>query len=444
MAKIKTLKDYNDEIIYPQSTTRAIVNAEGVNLDTLHSKFVMTEQVTEIEEVDDYYEIRNNKITTINSTSNDENYPSAKAVYDFGMTIKNESIEIAKTEVNELKGMVDEIAQKSIKYITVSDLGLSYYSIDGETWIPMSGLDNDIIFYAVAYGNGRFVTVGQSGLSYYSTDGLNWIPMSEAGAKPLFSVVYGNDRFIAGGNMGVMFHSLDGQTWVSVTSPSSENIRAITYGNGRFVIVNEDGFSYYSTDGLNWTAMSGLDIEEGSIRYYGVTYGNDRFICVGSSGNAYYSIDGETWVSVINQFSDYMSAITYGNGRFVTVGDLGLSYYSIDGETWIPMTGLNEDCNYNGVTYGNGRFVAVGDLGSSYYSIDGETWIPMTGLNGENDISYRAVAYSESVSTIPTKTSELINDSGYLIQSDISNLATTTYVDNAISNAITTAIGGAY
>lgn len=82
MAKIKTLKDYNDEIIYPQSTTRAIVNAEGINLDTLHSKFVMTEQITNIEDIDERYETQNNKVTIVNNTSTDEKYPSAKAVYD--------------------------------------------------------------------------------------------------------------------------------------------------------------------------------------------------------------------------------------------------------------------------------------------------------------------------------------------------------------------------
>ena len=94
MAKIKTLKDYNNETIYPQSTTKAIVDANGINLDTLHSKFVMMDQITEIEDIGSEYENTLNKVTTIDNTVTDVQYPSAKAVYDFGMAIKNVGIKI--------------------------------------------------------------------------------------------------------------------------------------------------------------------------------------------------------------------------------------------------------------------------------------------------------------------------------------------------------------
>ena len=35
-----------------------------------------------------------------------------------------------------------------------------------------------LIIYGVTYGNGRFVAVGTSGKSYYSLDGVTWVAMS--------------------------------------------------------------------------------------------------------------------------------------------------------------------------------------------------------------------------------------------------------------------------
>lgn len=78
MAKIKTLKDYNDEIIYPQSTTRAIVDSNGINLDTLHSKFVMMDQITEIEDIDNPIDLSN----YYDKTTADEKFASKEKYSD--------------------------------------------------------------------------------------------------------------------------------------------------------------------------------------------------------------------------------------------------------------------------------------------------------------------------------------------------------------------------
>ena len=164
MAKIKTLKDYNDEIIYPQSTTRAIVNAEGVNLDTLHSKFVMMEQISEIEDINNEYENTINKVTSIDNTSTDSQYPSAKAVYDAIIANKEIGIkleivtalpEIGDSKIiylinnnsNEEQNIYDEyIYTNGWEKIGTTKVDLSNYATKNEIPTATSQLTNDSNF----------------------------------------------------------------------------------------------------------------------------------------------------------------------------------------------------------------------------------------------------------------------------------------------------------
>lgn len=131
MAKIKTLKDYNDEIIYPQSTTRAIVNAEGVNLDTLHSKFVMMEQISEIEDIDTEYESIANKTTIINNASTDTQYPSAKAVYDFIDNIDLNMPEKTSELIND-SGFITNAVSNLTNYYTRTEVDTAINLAIGE------------------------------------------------------------------------------------------------------------------------------------------------------------------------------------------------------------------------------------------------------------------------------------------------------------------------
>lgn len=83
MAYIKTLKDSNDNTIYPQSLTSAVVDIEGNNLETIHRQFITaTALETEIEDVNIKFESSANKTTVLSEESTDIQYPSAKAVYD--------------------------------------------------------------------------------------------------------------------------------------------------------------------------------------------------------------------------------------------------------------------------------------------------------------------------------------------------------------------------
>ena len=64
MAKIKTLKDYEQNTIYPVSTTAAIVNKEGINLDSIHSTFITAKHIENVETGNlNACETINNKVT---------------------------------------------------------------------------------------------------------------------------------------------------------------------------------------------------------------------------------------------------------------------------------------------------------------------------------------------------------------------------------------------
>lgn len=92
MAEIKALKDYNNETIYPQSVTQAILDAEGNNLDAIHDRFITSSAVENVGALDIEHEITSNKIVNIDNTSTDIQYPSAKAVYDFVLANKDVGI----------------------------------------------------------------------------------------------------------------------------------------------------------------------------------------------------------------------------------------------------------------------------------------------------------------------------------------------------------------
>lgn len=94
MAKIQTLKNKDDVIIYPQTHGTAVFINEGELLQDKIEQYLTTEDIGELEEVAAVAELQSNKVTEINENSTDATYPSAKAVYDFGMSIKNIGIKV--------------------------------------------------------------------------------------------------------------------------------------------------------------------------------------------------------------------------------------------------------------------------------------------------------------------------------------------------------------
>ena len=82
MAYIKKLKDIDNNTVYPQTHTNAVYNAKGEQLQSWLNRYLTTEEVKGIDEIDVNFELTSNKVTLINADSTNAQYPSAKATYD--------------------------------------------------------------------------------------------------------------------------------------------------------------------------------------------------------------------------------------------------------------------------------------------------------------------------------------------------------------------------
>ena len=352
------------------------------------------------------------------------------------------------------------------KYVAVAwDSDKGAYSTDGITWTEM-GLPASQQWQSVTYGNGKFVAVvWGSGNGAYSTDGINWTSTTMPASRNWKSVTYGNDKFvaIATSSTDKGAYSADGINWVEMTLPASRDWSSVTYGNGKFVAVasSNGGKGAYSTDGINWTEMSMLvDYKT----FQSVTYGNGKFVAVsGGSNKGAYSADGITWTEMGMSTTSRSWSVTYGNDKFVAVA-YGSSevVYSTNGIDWRQTSSYSR--SWNDVTYGNGKFVAIAsnDLYYEYWetavtyaisdtSITANTSVKMyltdaggvkaySKANGSiqvirDTVPTTAIPYEYEVEQtsaeglfevinayvpdVPTKTSELTNDSGFITAADI-------------------------
>ena len=183
---------------------------------------------------------------------------------------------------------------------TFEQYALVCYSSDGVTWesvrfgyrYPLEG---------VSYVNDRFISVGSNSGVFYSLDGISWEPMTGISVNhTIYDVAYGNGHYVCSG-FKYIYYSLDGETWVQGSGyrelTSKHNFScyySVAYGNDRFVCVGNDGIVYYSLNGETWVKTDGLS---SGVDAYKVRFREDinRFICVGSLGSVFYSLDGETW-----------------------------------------------------------------------------------------------------------------------------------------------------
>lgn len=221
------------------------------------------------------------------------------------------------------------------------------YSTDGITWAAMTiGRE---LWQSVAYGDGKFVAVAQATKrGAYSTNGITWTDMNMPASRGWKSVTYGNGKFVA----IAMFsdkgaYSTDGINWTEMSVPQSNQVADVTYGNGKFVAVVGGRDGAYSTDGIDWSFMT---LSHGG---QWITYGDDKFVTDGA-----YSTDGINWTDMNMPAGWDGCSATYGNGKFVVVGNSAAVAHSTDGINWTTMS-LPTKQDWCSVTYGNGKFVAV-------------------------------------------------------------------------------------
>lgn len=253
------------------------------------------------------------------------------------------------------------IAYGKGKFVTVANSGgKGAYSTDGITWTEMT-MPSTELWAGITYGNGKFVTVKTSSdKGAYSVDGINWTETTMP--SPLYrnwlGVAYGNGKFVAFTmDSSYCVYSNDGITWTATTLPATGNWRSIVYGNDKFVAVAKGtDKGAYSTDGITWTEMT----LPASRNWQGITYGEGKFIAIaGSSDKGAYSTDGITWTEMMLPSSGDWFCTAYGNGKFVVIEYNGLrAAYSTDGITWLAMT-TPIIRSWSGVVYGDNKFVVV-------------------------------------------------------------------------------------
>lgn len=228
------------------------------------------------------------------------------------------------------------IAYGNGKFVVVSDTGTSnaYYSTDGNTWNPCTGISG--ILYSVAYGNNRFVAVGEE-TAFYSSDGISWTAITTTDI--FLGIAYGNGRFIAVGK--VVKALADGATtWTSITSAiSGTDLNSVCYDTDRFIIVGQTAKSQYLLNGSTTCVLMTGNI--GTDDLYSVAYNSTRFVAVGANGRSIQSTNGTSWQNMGNNglsSQSYYSIIPYGT-RFLCLGANGSLYELIQGSNvWGTLT----------------------------------------------------------------------------------------------------------
>nr|DAG19244.1 MAG TPA: Photosynthesis system II assembly factor YCF48 [Caudoviricetes sp.] len=402
---------------------------------------------------------KQNTITGGASTITDNNLTANRALVSNGSG-KVAVSEITATELGYLDGVTSNIQTQ----IDGLDDSVLLGTVEGSA-IEMPSSDD---WNGVAYGNGKFVAnAGYGVTAAYSNDGFNWTLITLP--TDVETINFAGDRFFGTRKTSNNYaYSLDGVEWEigNFGSSSVYNVYGVLYGNGRYVAIAANDRNIYSTDGINWTIETKTNWPSVSTRGY--AYGNNRFVVFEGQGNydIHYSMDGITWETISN--TDLIGAfnLTYGNNRFVAVNENGTTYaYSEDGMSWTIKTNLPYG-EYTSLCFGNGTFVTFGDYikystdggntwktatkpvsGNMWYStygdgkfisilkdsksiiqsIDGITWTnkgassyALTSTTGTDITSsvYSALEPYIPTPTVPTKTSELTNDSGYITQTD--------------------------
>lgn len=321
------------------------------------------------------------------------------------------------------------------KFVAVaSGIDKGAYSTDGITWTEMT-LPASQRWECLTYGGGKFVTVAVNSMyGAYSTDGITWTQMTLPAKKDWSNVTYGDGKFVAVSNSVSLMaaYSIDGITWTETTLPSKLNWRSVTYGNGKFVALaantqtSSTALSAYSTDGINWT---GTNLSS-SGSWVSVTYGDGKFVAIIFNTNkGAYSADGISWTEFTLPASSPWYEVTYGNGKFVAVAantangvyqntssksTYAISDTSITANTSVKMY-LTDEGGVKAKSKANGSITVIRDTVPTT-SIPYEYEVEQTSAEGLFEVIN---AYVPDVPTVPTKTSELTNDSNFATTADI-------------------------
>ena len=328
---------------------------------------------------------------------------------------------------------------KFVAVATSSDKGA--YSVDGINWTKttMPSSPSYMAWAGVTYGNGKFVAfVTDSSYCAYSNDGITWTAATLSVRRNWRDMVYGNDKFVAiakGTDKGA--YSTDGITWTEMTLPASRNWQGITYGEGKFIaIAGSSDKGAYSTDGINWTEMTLPESRD----WYCTAYGNGKFVAIEYNGlRAAYSTDGITWLAINTPIIRSWCDVVYGDNKFVVVSkDASVSsqnnkalYWEVDSKFTYTISDTFITTNTSVKMYltDEGGVKALRRANGSITVLRG--MVPTTVIPYEYEVKQTSTSglfevINAYVPDVPTKTSELENDSGFITASDIPTIPTKT------------------
>lgn len=162
MAKIQTIKNKDNVIVYPQTHTQAVYDADGKKLQEWMNEYLTTEDESAIEDVNTSFEIQGNKTTVLDSNSTDTQYPAAKTVYDF----VTQSIGTMAGQLKiEVVGLLPSVGDNSTIYLVPNDLSdeasiYDEYLYLNNHWEKIGSTKVDLTKYlTIVDANNKYATI---------------------------------------------------------------------------------------------------------------------------------------------------------------------------------------------------------------------------------------------------------------------------------------------
>jgi hypothetical protein len=301
---------------------------------------------------------------------------------------------ILKSDVNDLLDWTVKAGRSSKHSFEVGsfETGLTH---DGESFIAVSGVENDLALFSSPDGESWTLQVE-------NTSDLVRSATVSGGGVTLFAGARLNPE--SGRYEDRMFRYENG-LYEALADPDIEgsNLEMAGYANGHFFLNtfdNQQGNSEVivsiSTDGRSWSPTLRIPLSSiGNINRDAVSVvhtGSEYYIAFfsdfdSSNVRLYRSGDLTTWEEVSNNLPTGRGTLTYGNGRFVATTFSNGTFYSDNGRLFFSVTGPPDGNGIDGATHiatnGN-RFFAFTE-GRMWVSEDGINW---DGLAEDQDITF--------------------------------------------------------
>jgi hypothetical protein len=322
----------------------------------------------------------------------------------------------------------------------------TYYSLDGNTWLPGSGTFSQFGGRRPVW-NGTMWQVPGDG-AWYSQNGVNWVRWTGSGS----TAAAWNGRVWVMYINGTMQVSSDGYTWSNASGPgntalSGTDPRQTLWDGTRFITpVTKSGATdtyAYSYDGRVWYGSGILAPFTSTSIMWTITWNGTIYVAGGTPGLV-SSPDGITWTTRVA--GSVTSPVEWGGGQFMAI--LGGSIYtSTNGTSWTQRShgvlGSPRFVAWNGNAWYATGLNSAGTSNAIAKSVDnGVTWTlasTFPGTSGDGGLGARIVS---TLPDVPTRTAPdpqmlvVTEVSGTSLTLSSSNTGRSFYLTNSGFNAM--------